>query len=68
MSQPNVKELEALIKMLRKQGVTSFEGHGLRLEIEPADTKPSKGQSSDQPASDESLSDEDALFWSVSGN
>jgi hypothetical protein len=68
MTQPNVKELEALIKMLRKNGVTEFEGHGLKLRVDAPDVKPKNGTASEAPQGDDELSQEDLLFWSAGGN
>jgi hypothetical protein len=67
MSQPNVKELETLVKMLRKHGVTSFEGHGLKLLIDPPELRTA------QPSNDKiddlspfaGLTDEQILMYSV---
>ena len=65
MTQPNVKELEALIKMLRKNGVTEFEGHGLKLRVDAPDVKPKNGTASETTADEGQLTEEEALFWSA---
>lgn len=65
MSQPNVKDLETLVKMLRKHGVTSFEGHGLKLEIEPAEQKPISAQQDKAAQADSGPTEDELLLWSV---
>lgn len=65
MPAPDVKQLEALIKMLRKHGVVEFEGHDLKLRIDPPN-EPKNG-TADKPSQDPSLTDEDLLLWSSAG-
>ena len=67
MSRPNVKELEALIKMLRRHGVAEFEGHGLKLRIDAPDEKPKNGNT-DKVETDPQIDEEALLFWSAQGN
>lgn len=65
MQSPNVKELEALIKMLRRHGVSDFEGHGLKLRIDAPIEKPKNGTASnDKIESDGELDEDSLLFWS----
>lgn len=66
MQAPNVKELEALIKMLRRHGVSDFEGHGLKLRIDTPIEKPKNGTASnDKIESDAEMTDEELLLWSA---
>jgi len=62
---PNVKELEALIKMLRKNGVTEFEGHGLKLRVNEPDSKAKNGTADSNIETDSEPSQDDLLFWSA---
>ena len=68
MATPNVKELETLIKMLRKQGVTDFKCEGLELKLgdEPVKAKNGTATTDDKIETDGALSDEELLFWSSS--
>lgn len=65
MTQPNVKDLEALIKMLRKNGVTEFEGHGLKLRVNEPDSKAKNGTADGKLETDPEPSDDELLFWSA---
>ena len=66
MQAPNVKELEALIKMLRRHGVSDFEGHGLKLRIDAPDSKAKNGTASEEKIeTDDSMTDEALLLWSA---
>lgn len=65
MSQPNVKELEALIKMLRRHGVSEFEGHGLKMRIDTPLPQQPKNGTTDKVESEPTLSDEDIMLWSA---
>lgn len=67
MTQPNVKELEALIKMLRKNGVTEFEGHGLKLRVDAPEAKAKNGTADEKPAGETELDEDAMLFWSAQG-
>lgn len=53
--------------MLRKQGVTEFEGHGLKLRIDAPVEKPKNGIT-DKVESDQELDEESLLLWSAGGN
>lgn len=67
MNLPNVKDVEALVKMLRKHGVTDFKANGLELRIEPADEKAKNGTASDKLISEDVVDEEALLFWSANG-
>lgn len=68
MALPNIKELESLLKLLRKQGVTDFkcEGFEIKLGDEPVKAKNGTAQTDDKIETDGALSDEELLFWSSS--
>lgn len=61
-----VKDLEAVLKVCRKHGVTQFTADGLTLHLEAVP----QDKHSDTPADKiptEAVSDDDILFWSTGG-
>lgn len=51
--------------MLRRHGVSDFEGHGLKLRIDAPIEKPKNGTASnDKIESDGELDEDSLLFWS----
>lgn len=68
---PDVKAIEALVKMLRRHGVTEFEGNGLKMRIDAAEPKAKNGTASSDVQSEQEMSEQDLLLWSsgaVDGN
>ncbi len=60
----DIKEVEKLLKMLRKQGVLEFSGMGCTVKLGelPADDK----EYADAPkTADETLTEEELLLWSA---
>lgn len=61
----NQKELEALLKLCRRQGVRSIEIDGIKMLIEPLEQEKPQQQSASVPlAALPGLTDEDILLWS----
>lgn len=61
-----VKDLEAVLKVCRKHGVTQFTADGLTLHLEAVPQDKPSDAPSDKIVAD-TVSDEDILFWSTGG-
>lgn len=61
----DLKNLAKIIALCRKTGVTDLEIDGVKLSLAPtAPTKRTRAKN-DEPQTESSFSDEDALFWSA---
>lgn len=69
MNIQSIKDLEAIIKLCRRQGVSTIEIDGVKLSLgEPPQRNNAKYAESDTktPISDPEYSDEQLLMWSAS--
>lgn len=75
MELPDLKQLQSLITLCRKSGVSEVEFNGLRLTLTPIEKKAPRGKTAkaqtadlgpNDPVTDgwDNLSEEDRLFWS----
>lgn len=60
----NLKELDALLKVCRKHGVTIISADGLQLTIGDAPAKSKDAEGKDNIETPDTLSEEELLFWS----
>jgi hypothetical protein len=69
MTVASLKELEALVRMCRKQGVSSVEVDGIKLVMGDEPERATKANSEiSKDATDESMYDEEQLLmWSAAG-
>jgi hypothetical protein len=68
----DLKDLKALLKVLRDSGVTSYDTPELKLTLSEHFSKSKKTEASAEAASEiddewDKLSDEDKLLWSAGG-
>lgn len=61
MDLPNIKELEKILKLCRKQGITELTMQGMAFKFGDLPLEP--GAKTEEPANT-MPSDEDMLFWS----
>ena len=62
MELPNVKELEKLLKMCRKQGITELEMQGMHFKF--GDLPKDNGAEEAEIEIPQGISNEDMLYWS----
>lgn len=60
----NLKELQAIIKLCRKTGISAIEVDGVKLSL---GTEPKKLKSEQSSEATTALTDEDMLYWSSAG-
>ena len=65
MEAGDIQGLKKLLKMLREQGCTEFEGHGLKLKLGDLPPELNSEQDSKDMQTDPPMSDEEILLWSV---
>jgi hypothetical protein len=61
----SLKELEALVKMCNKHGVSNIEVDNIKLKLDGPPELKTELQSNDQSNTEKLFSDEDLLFWSA---
>lgn len=61
----SLKELEALVKMCNKHGVSNIEIDGIKLKLDGPPELKTELQSNDQSSTAKPFTDEDLLFWSA---
>lgn len=62
----SLEQIEALIKLCRKAGVSSIEVDGVKLAISEQPKRARKGKASNASPTVESLTEEELMFWSAS--
>ena len=68
MTISNLKDLEAVIRLCRKQGVDSIEVDGVKLQLGSAPPKQAKSAGTETSIeSDDVYTDEQLLTWSAHG-
>jgi hypothetical protein len=61
-----LKDLEAVLKLCRKQGVRQFSLEGISFTLGDMPEKQVSNGASESTKPEETLSEEDILFWSAS--
>ncbi len=61
----SIKDLEAILKLCRKHGVSSFTVDNVTMQVDgPEEREPKNGAADTSKEESGKLSDEDLLFWS----